>query len=131
MRFKSGVLPNVELAQDCGLHVEGGIVVDQYARTSDPLVVAAGDCAAFDCRWQQRGSTVCSIESVQNANDMAKAAAATVMGDAIPHTALPWFWSDQFGLKLQMAGLQDGVDHQVVRGSLRDRKFSVYYFRSN
>ncbi|RZO10672.1 pyridine nucleotide-disulfide oxidoreductase [Pseudomonas moorei] len=124
-----GVLPNVELAQDCGLVVQGGVVVDDFARTSDHSIVAAGDCAAFGCIWQAPGSSTCRIESVQNANDMAKIAAATLMGETIPHTALPWFWSDQFDLKLQMAGLQSGANHQVIRGSLRDRKFSVYYFR--
>ena len=124
-----GVLPNVELAQACGLAVQGGVVVDDFARTSDHSIVAAGDCAAFRCIWQAPGSSVCRIESVQNANDMAKVAAATIMGETTPHKALPWFWSDQFDLKLQMAGLQSGSDHQVIRGSLRDRKFSVFYFR--
>lgn len=124
-----GVIPNVELARQCGLEVDGGILVDAFARTSDPLIVAAGDCAAFDCHWMAEGSAPCRIESVQNANDMAKVAASTLTGSLEPHKALPWFWSDQYDLKLQIAGLHNGSTDHVLVGSVEDRKFSIYYFR--
>ncbi|KTB60826.1 hypothetical protein AO066_02865 [Pseudomonas fluorescens] len=124
-----GVIPNVELALQCGLEVHGGIVVDAFARTSDPLIVAAGDCAAFDCHWLAEGYGLSRIESVQNAIDMAKVAAETLTGALAPHKSLPWFWSDQYDLKLQIAGLHNGSTDQVLTGSVEDRKFSIYYFR--
>jgi 3-phenylpropionate/trans-cinnamate dioxygenase ferredoxin reductase subunit len=124
-----GVVPNTELAAESGLEVAGGIVVDTFARTSDPAIVAAGDCASFSSHWLPAGSPMCRIESVQNANDMAKVAAASIMGSLEPHRAVPWFWSDQYDLKLQMAGLNTGWTDYVVRGSVAERKFSVYYFR--
>ncbi|AOB30841.1 pyridine nucleotide-disulfide oxidoreductase [Bordetella sp. H567] len=124
-----GIEPNVELAADCGLAVQGGILVDQMARTSDPDIVAAGDCASFRCVWMPPGTPACRIESVQNANDMARTAAATLVGRTEPHVSLPWFWSDQYDLKLQMAGLSAGATEYAVRGSVEQRKFSVFYFR--
>jgi 3-phenylpropionate/trans-cinnamate dioxygenase ferredoxin reductase subunit len=124
-----GVEPNVDLALDCGLSVQGGILVDDMARTSDPDIVAAGDCASFRCAWMPAGAAACRIESVQNANDMARTAAATLTGATEPHVALPWFWSDQYDLKLQMAGLSVGATECVVRGDVAQRRFSVFHFR--
>jgi 3-phenylpropionate/trans-cinnamate dioxygenase ferredoxin reductase component len=124
-----GVIPNMEIAADCGLTVAGGIAVDACARTSDPAIVAAGDCASFVSHWGPPGASASRIESVQNANDMAKTAASTIVGRPQPYRALPWFWSDQFDLKLQMAGLNTGFTDFVVRGSVADRKFSLFYFR--
>ncbi|WP_205804782.1 FAD-dependent oxidoreductase [Burkholderia sp. Ac-20365] len=126
-----GVSPNTELAADCGLHVEGGIAVDACARTSDPSIVAAGDCASFVPHWAPSGARACRIESVQNANDMAKTAAASILGRPEPYRALPWFWSDQYDLKLQMAGVNTGFTDFAVRGSVEERKCSLFYFRDN
>ena len=126
-----GVLPNTELAAGCGLEVAGGIVVDACARTSDPSIVAAGDCAAFVPYWAPAGSAACRIESVQNANDMARTAAASVLGRSEPYRAVPWFWSDQYDLKLQMAGVNTGFTDFAVRGSIDEGKFSLFYFRDD
>jgi 3-phenylpropionate/trans-cinnamate dioxygenase ferredoxin reductase subunit len=126
-----GVIPNTELAADCGLNVEGGIAVDACARTSDPLIVAAGDCASFVPHWAPPGARACRIESVQNANDMAKTAAASILGRSEPYRGLPWFWSDQYDLKLQMAGVNAGFSEFVVRGSIEEKKCSLFYFRDN
>ncbi|WP_321910253.1 NAD(P)/FAD-dependent oxidoreductase [Paraburkholderia sp. J11-2] len=123
-----GVIPNTELASDSGLTVAGGIAVDAFARTSDPLIFAAGDCASFVPHWAPEGAA-CRIESVQNANDMAKTAASAIVGRMEPYGALPWFWSDQYNIKLQMAGVNAGFTEFVVRGSVEDHKFSLFYFR--
>lgn len=125
-----GVIPNTELASDSGLTVNGGIAVDAFARTSDPLIFAAGDCVSFVPHWAPEGKA-CRIESVQNANDMAKTAAAAIAGRMQPYDALPWFWSDQYNLKLQMAGVNTGFTEFVVRGSIEDHKFSLFYFRED
>jgi 3-phenylpropionate/trans-cinnamate dioxygenase ferredoxin reductase subunit len=125
------VVPNTELAADCGLNVAGGVMVDACARTSDPSIVAAGDCASFVPHWAQPGARACRIESVQNANDMAKTAAATVVGRSEPYRALPWFWSDQYDLKLQMAGVNAGFTDYAMRGSVEDKRFSLFYFRDD
>ncbi|SAL34991.1 FAD-dependent pyridine nucleotide-disulfide oxidoreductase [Caballeronia arvi] len=125
-----GVIPNTELAAECGLTVAGGIVVDEHARTSDPAIVAAGDCAAFVPHWSM-DARACRVESVQNANDMAKIAALAIAGRPQPYRAVPWFWSDQFDLKLQMAGINTGFTHHVLRGTVEEKKFSVFYFRDD
>jgi 3-phenylpropionate/trans-cinnamate dioxygenase ferredoxin reductase subunit len=123
-----GVIPNTELASDSGLTVKGGIAVDAFARTSDPLIFAAGDCVSFVPHWAPEGAAT-RIESVQNANDMAKTAAAALVGRMEPYHAVPWFWSDQYSLKLQMAGVNAGFTEFVVRGSVEEHKFSLFYFR--
>lgn len=119
-----GVVPNVELAEACGLAVDNGIVVDAHCRTSDPLILAAGDCCSFDYRGQR-----IRLESVQNANDQAAVAAHTVAGQDKPYAALPWFWSDQYDCKLQIAGLNLGHDDVVVRPGKTERSQSVWYYR--
>jgi len=121
-----GVAPNVELAQACGLVCNDGIVVDRFGRTSDPDIVAAGDCTRFPCAYADHPVR---LESVQNATDQARAAGATIAGRATAHDAVPWFWSDQYDVKLQMAGLSQGHDAHAVRGVMDDGKFSVFYFR--
>jgi 3-phenylpropionate/trans-cinnamate dioxygenase ferredoxin reductase subunit len=126
-----GVVPNTEIAAECGLTVTGGIAVDECARTNDPAIVAAGDCASFVPHWAPADSRACRVESVQNANDMAKTAAATIAGRPEPYRAVPWFWSDQYDLKLQMAGINTGFTHHVVRGSVEEKKFSIFYFRDD
>jgi len=124
-----GIVPNAELAERCGLAVSNGIVVDEFARSSDPAIFAAGDCASYPNPWAPPGTNRIRLESVQSANDLARTAAASVAGSPTPYRAVPWFWSDQYDLKFQMAGLSGGYDKLVVRGSIDERRFSVCYFR--
>jgi 3-phenylpropionate/trans-cinnamate dioxygenase ferredoxin reductase subunit len=121
-----GILPNVELAQAAGLEVSGGIVVDACGRTADPAIVAAGDCTA---RRLDDGS-MRRLESVQNALEQGKSAATALLGRERPFNAAPWFWSDQYDVKLQMAGLTAGFDHVVTRGDATSSTFSAYYFKA-
>lgn len=120
-----GVLPNQELALAAGLRCDNGIVVDEFARTSDPLIVAAGDCTVHSNLLYPRPHR---LESVQNAVDQAKVAAATLLGKPQAYADLPWFWSDQFDVKLQIAGLSAGHDAYVVRGTPSPAGYSVFYF---
>ena len=122
-----GVLPNVELAQQAGLQVEHGICIDAYCRTSDPRIVAAGDCVQYFNTQYQR--TV-RVESIPSANDQAKIAASSLCGGHKQFESLPWFWSDQYDLKLQIAGLNQGYDQIYVRGDLDSgRSVAVFYYR--
>ena len=123
-----GVVPNVELAQGAGLKVGNGIVVDGCLCTSDPAIYAVGDCAEHPNAFA--GGRV-RLESVQNACDQARCAAAAIAGKRALYAALPWFWTDQYDVRLQMAGLSQKYDQTVTRGSMALRKFSVYYFREN
>lgn len=122
-----GVLPNVQLARQMGLDCEHGIVVDEQARTGCPGVYAVGDCTRhhnplYDS-WMR-------LESVQNATDQARVAAQSICDKPASYRALPWFWSDQYDLKLQIAGLSAGYDHVVIRGDhSQGRSFSAFYFR--
>jgi 3-phenylpropionate/trans-cinnamate dioxygenase ferredoxin reductase subunit len=119
-----GALPNDELAAAAGLEVARGIVVDSCGRTSDPYVVAAGDCTV----WRRDDGKMLRLESVQNAVEQGKAAAAALLGREMPLHATPWFWSDQYDFKLQMAGLSEGFDVCVERpGS--EGAFSLFYYR--
>ncbi|MDP3886988.1 NAD(P)/FAD-dependent oxidoreductase [Hydrogenophaga sp.] len=120
-----GVSANHQLAQAAGLECDRGIVVDACCRTSDPLIVAAGDCTA---RRLADGSLL-RLESVQNATEQGKSAAATLLGQERPFTATPWFWSDQYDKKLQMAGLSMGADGWAVRGDMAAGAFTVYHFK--
>lgn len=121
-----GVLPEVELAEAAGLAVDNGIVVDARARTADPAIVALGDCANFpSARYGGR----LRLESVPNAMASARTAAATLCGKEKPYTEVPWFWSDQYDKKLQIAGVRDDHDQVIVRGDLDDGKFMVLYLR--
>lgn len=121
-----GVIANAELAATAGLETDGGIVVDACGRTADPAIVAAGDCTA---RRMEDGS-LRRLESVQNALEQAKSAATALLGRERPFNAAPWFWSDQYDIKLQMVGLNAGFDQAVTRGDPASRKFSVWYFRN-
>jgi 3-phenylpropionate/trans-cinnamate dioxygenase ferredoxin reductase subunit len=120
-----GVSANHQLAQAAGLECDRGIVVDACCRTSDPLIVAAGDCTA---RRLADGSLL-RLESVQNATEQGKSAAAALLGQERPFTATPWFWSDQYDKKLQMAGLSMGADGWAVRGDMAAGAFTVYHFK--
>jgi 3-phenylpropionate/trans-cinnamate dioxygenase ferredoxin reductase subunit len=122
-----GVVANAELAASAGLSVQNGIVVDEYLRTPDASISAIGDCAAFPSR---HGGGLVRLESVQNAVDQARCVAARLTGRAAPYTDVPWFWSDQGDLKLQMVGLTGGADQAVIRGDPRERKFSVFCYRN-
>ncbi|HET8729490.1 MAG TPA: FAD-dependent oxidoreductase [Moraxellaceae bacterium] len=123
-----GVEPNVALAVDAGLVVDNGIVIDAHGRTSDEDIVAAGDCASHPClRYEGR----LRLESVPNAGEHAKVAAATLCGKEKSISALPWFWSDQYDLKLQIAGLHGGHDDVVLRGDPgKGRSFACFYLRA-
>ncbi len=121
-----GVSANDALARQAGLETDRGIVVDDCSRTADPRIVAAGDCSA---RRMPDGSLL-RLESVQNATEQGRSAAAALLGQPRPFTATPWFWSDQYDCKLQMAGLSAGADEWAVRGSMAGTSFSVYHFRS-
>jgi 3-phenylpropionate/trans-cinnamate dioxygenase ferredoxin reductase subunit len=123
-----GVVPNAELAHDAGLDTANGIVVDDYLQTSDPAIFAIGDCAEHPnpfCGGRTR------LESVQNAADQARTVAATIAGKRTRYHAVPWFWTDQYDVRLQMAGLSHGYDDAVTRGNPDAQKFSVYYFKES
>ena len=107
-----GILPDVELAGTAGLALDNGIATDAFGRTSDPAIWAAGDCASFPS-----GEGRLRLESVGNAIDMAEAVAANILGAEAPYVPKPWFWSDQFDAKLQIAGLGTGADRTVLRPS--------------
>lgn len=121
-----GVVPNVELASAAGLSCDNGILVDEFAQTSDPNIVAAGDCTMHhNMLFEQR----LRLESVQNAVDQAKVAAATLLGQPSAYAQVPWFWSDQYEVKLQIAGISQGYDRVVLRGDPATHAFSACYFR--
>ena len=122
-----GVNANDRLALDANLECDRGIVVDACGRTSDPHIVAAGDCTA---RRLDDGHLL-RLESVHNASEQARSAAAALLGQQRPFTATPWFWSDQYDKKLQMAGLSEGADQWVLRGQLEAGAFSVYHYRAS
>ena len=122
-----GVVPNGELAAAAGLAVANGIVVDEQLLTADPAISAIGDCASFPCR-QARGAPT-RLEAVQNAADHARCVADRIVGKPHPYTALPWFWSEQGKLRLQIAGLTTGHDRTVLRGDPESGAFSVFCYR--
>ena len=119
-----GITPNTALAEAAGLTLANGIATDAFGRTSDPGIWAAGDCASFP-----HGEGRLRLESVGNAIDMAEAVAANIVGAAQPYHAKPWFWSDQYDLKLQIAGLNTGFDHVMRREG--DTGTSVWYYRGD
>jgi 3-phenylpropionate/trans-cinnamate dioxygenase ferredoxin reductase subunit len=121
-----GIEPNVELAARAGLECSNGIVVDELARTADPNIVAAGDCTNHPLPLVERRVR---LESVPNAIHQAKVAAATLLGSPAPYSEVPWFWSDQYDLKLQIAGLSTGYDEVVLRGDPAARSFAAFYLR--
>jgi 3-phenylpropionate/trans-cinnamate dioxygenase ferredoxin reductase subunit len=124
-----GLEPRTELAEQLGLEVDNGIVVDAYARTSNPAIVAAGDCTTLPHPLTGEGRM--RIESVQNAIAQAQTAAASLLGHRSATRAVPWFWSDQADLKLQIAGLSHGYDQVVVRGAPPSERFSVLYYAAD
>jgi 3-phenylpropionate/trans-cinnamate dioxygenase ferredoxin reductase subunit len=121
-----GISPATALAEAAGLEIENGIKVDAQGRTSDPAIWAAGDCASFP--W--RGARI-RLESVPNAIDQAECVAENIMGAAKDYVAKPWFWSDQYDVKLQIAGLNAGYDRTLVRAGDKPGSQSVWYFRGH
>ena len=124
-----GILPNTQLAEAAGLQVKNGIVVNAQAQTSDPDIFAAGDCTyhhnpVYD-RWVR-------LESVQNATDQSRVIAAAVCGKEASYNAIPWFWSEQYDLMLQIAGLSQGYDEIITRGdSENSRSFAAFYLKED
>jgi 3-phenylpropionate/trans-cinnamate dioxygenase ferredoxin reductase subunit len=123
-----GVVPETTLAEAAGLPVDNGVVVDAHLRTSDEKIFAIGDCANFPC---VQAGVATRLESVQNAVDQARCVAAAITGTAEPYASLPWFWTDQSGAKLQIAGILAGADRTVVAGDPATGKFSVLSFRDD
>ena len=122
----AGILPNYELAEAAGLQVENGIAVDDRCQSSDPDIYAIGDCSShYSSIYGRR----IRLESVHNALEQAKTAASNICGIAERYSQVPWFWSDQYDLKLQIAGLSQGYDEVVIRGEQDDKKFSCFYLR--
>jgi 3-phenylpropionate/trans-cinnamate dioxygenase ferredoxin reductase component len=124
--FGIGVLPNVALAAEAGLDIGNGIKVDAELVTSDPHISAIGDCASFPSPY---APSYIRLESVQNAADQGRGVAARLMGKPAPYAAVPWFWSDQGDLKLQIAGLSIGTERTVVVGNAEERRMSVLCFK--
>lgn len=122
-----GVVPNVELARAAGFECDNGISVDACARTADPGVVAAGDCTNHPHPFVGRKVR---LESVNNAIEQAKAAASSLAGAPQPFDDIPWFWSDQYEVKLQIAGLALDYDEVAVRGDIDAGRFAAYYLRA-
>lgn len=122
-----GIMPNVALAQQAGIVCENGVQVDEDARTSNPDVFAIGDCASRPLTHYSRTGR---LESVHNAVEQARLAASAIVGKARPACDAPWFWSDQYDLKLQTVGLHEGYDETVVRGDPAARRFAVYYLKN-
>ncbi|WP_353946414.1 FAD-dependent oxidoreductase [Streptomyces sp. HUAS MG91] len=126
-----GAAPRTEVAEAMGLTVDDGVVVDERCLTSDGFTVAAGDCVRCPTPIGARGPAQVRFESVSTAIEQARVAAATLLGGRDTYRAVPWFWSDQGTLKLQVAGLPDGHDRTVVRGSAEEEKFSALYYRGD
>lgn len=123
-----GAEPNDQLAADAGLDTDNGVLVDGAAQTSDPDIYAVGDCTRF---YSGRYSRSVRMESVQNAIDQAKIAAQALLGQDVDYDPLPWFWSDQYEIKLQIAGLSEGYDKTIVVGDPAAKKFYVAYLKEN
>ena len=123
-----GILPNTELATEAGLDVDNGIVVDDHCQTGDPDVYAVGDCTSHPNAIYGRRLR---LESVHNAVEQAKTAAANICGQDTSYSQVPWFWSDQYDLKLQIAGLSEGYDSVAIRGNPVERSFSCLYMKEN
>ena len=121
-----GVVPADELARAAGLTCENGVVTDVHCRTSDAAIYAAGDCASHLNRQYGRHLR---LESVDNAFEQGTTVALNLLGAATPHDKLPWFWSDQFDLKLVIVGVAHGYDSVILRGSAATRSFSACYLR--
>ncbi len=121
-----GIIPNVEIAEEAGLECNNGIVVDEHCRTCDEHIYAAGDCTNHPNPLLNRRLR---LESVPNAMDQARVSAANMCGNDKIYAAIPWFWSDQYDLKLQMVGFSTDGDEQVLRGDKVKHAFTVFYLK--
>ena len=119
---------DVEVAQDAGLVCSNGIMVDEYCRTSDPDVLAVGDCTNHPNPLLGRRVR---LESVHNAQEQAKTAATTILGGLDPYAQVPWFWSDQYDLRLQIAGIPFDATEIVVRGDIAAGKFALFHMKED
>jgi 3-phenylpropionate/trans-cinnamate dioxygenase ferredoxin reductase subunit len=122
-----GGIANVSLVERAGIPSANGIAVNEYGQTDDPDIYAAGDCANHYNRF---ANGWIRLESVQNAQDQARAVGLAIAGCGEAYDAVPRFWSDQYDAKLQIVGLSSSYDHKVVRGSMEAGAFSVFYYRS-
>jgi 3-phenylpropionate/trans-cinnamate dioxygenase ferredoxin reductase subunit len=123
-----GIIPNEELAAAAGIDCNNGIVVDEFCQTSDPAVLAAGDCTRHPnalIGMQLR------LESVHNAIEQGKTAAATIVGKPVAYNEIPWFWSDQYDIKLQIVGLNAGYDKVILRGDPATSEFAGFYYQGD
>lgn len=123
-----GLLANTELAAEAGLQVDNGILVDEHAQTSDPHIYAAGDCTNHPNALLGRRLR---LESVPNALEQSRVAAANMAGKAKTYASAPWFWSDQYELKLKMVGLAEGFERLVLRGDPATDSFSAFYLKGD
>lgn len=123
-----GIIPNTSLAETSGLKVNNGIWVNEYCQTSDERIFAIGDVAVHISAIYRESIR---LESVPNAVGQARVAAKYIAGNPISYTELPWFWSDQYDLKLQMAGLNIGYDQKIIRGAIDQAAFAVWYLKGN
>ncbi|MEM8792272.1 MAG: FAD-dependent oxidoreductase [Pseudomonadota bacterium] len=121
-----GIAPDTHLAEAAGLEIDNGIKVDAFSRTSAPNIYAAGDCASFPYRGER-----IRLESVPNAIEQGENAALNMLGKGEEYVAKPWFWSDQYDMKLQIAGLNSGWDETVVRPGAREGTQSVWYYKGD
>lgn len=122
----AGLVPGTQLAQEAGLACADGILVDTHARTSDPDIFAIGDVARFESGLYGRSIR---LESVQNAIEQGRAAAAAICGAPVDYDPVPWFWSDQYAMKLQIAGLIEGADRMVRRGDPEEGAFALFHLK--
>ncbi|WP_299977394.1 FAD-dependent oxidoreductase [uncultured Pseudoteredinibacter sp.] len=122
-----GVIPNTELAEAAGLSIDNGIVVDEQGRSSDMDIFSAGDCCSYP---HPKLNSQVRLESVPSANDTARIIASTLCNKPLPNIEHPWFWSDQYDVKLQIAGFNMGYSDYVVRGNPEEENFSVWYFKA-
>ncbi|MAD92119.1 MAG: pyridine nucleotide-disulfide oxidoreductase [Gammaproteobacteria bacterium] len=121
-----GIKPNIELAADTGLKVNNGIIVNNRCQTNDSDIYAIGDCTLHPSETYNRNIR---LESVHNALEQAKIAVSNICGIKKIYSQVPWFWSDQYNLKLQIAGLSEGYDRTIIKGNISDRSFACLYFK--
>lgn len=124
-----GIIPSIEPLRAAGAACGNGVEVDETCHTSLPDIFAIGDCALHRNRFADRAAI--RLESVQNATDMAATVARAILGEKVPYDAVPWFWSNQYDLRLQTVGLSTGHDQAVLRGDMGQRSFSIAYLRDN
>ena len=123
-----GVLPCDTIADDAGIEVNNGIIVDEFCRTSNESVFSAGDCTMHPNMFYNKNIR---LESVHNAIEQGKTVASSIIGEMTSYDQVPWFWSDQYKTKLQIVGLLDNYDDIVVRGDLKNESFAVFYIKNN